>query len=236
LHYNIPGPSIEREDLEMVERVQGGSYLILVLVAGLAAAASSASASAQPSVRFEENAVVVDGVTPGGRAALFVMEHGAHGLIPYTLRDDELLVDEDGDGSVRYDFAEALPSRTLAVAVDLTSGEVGAAAADGDLSWRELPPSAIGAARRHLQAQRRYLEVLLARPGSGEDSGAWGASFGDGSPSDSDGVRDHGVRAAIDRLEPVGASPATPDHVAVGDVVVVVDAEDFELLTVRLGH
>ena len=207
-------------------------FLIFAVAAGLAAV----SASAQPSVTFEESAVVVEGVTPGGEGAMLMMEHGAHGLIPYTLRDDELMTDEDGDGAVRYEFEEALPSRTLAVAVDLTSGEVGAASADGDLTWHELPPSAIGAARRHLQAQRRYLEVLLARPGDGEDAGAWGASFGDGSPSDSDGVRDHGVRAAIDRLEPVGDSAATPDHVAVGDVVVVVDPEDFELLTVRLSH
>jgi hypothetical protein len=200
--------------------------LLLLLAPGTAA-------GAPPAVSFEEGAVVVAGVTAGGRVAVLTVERGFRGLIPLLRQGDHLVVDDDGDGEVRVAVAEAMPPRSLAVAVDLGSGELGAAAADGDLVWRELPPRAVGAARRHLEDGRSYLEVLLARPG-GSASGAWTGGFGDGSRSDGDGVRDRGVRAAIERLRPVGDSPPTPDRVEVGDVVVVVDPETLELFSLKL--
>ena len=122
-------------------------------------------------------------------------------------------------------------------AVDLATGGFTLAAPEGfELRQVSFPGNALGAARRALSDRRRFLEILVVRPGAGADAGAWGGRFGDGSPSDDDGVEDRGVRARLSSLEPIAPDgvPA-PDHLAAGDVVIVVDPETLQFYATRLA-
>lgn len=228
----------------MKQRLQ--RVLTVAMAAGLAVASA---AQAQPVVQFAESTVVVSGVTAGSQVALLGASRGVRGTIPFTRRDGEVLRDDDGDGTVRLELPEGLSLRSLWVAVDLTTGEVGAACADGEeVAWVAGPRdgSREPAADTSLAVEdgRRYLEVLVARPGAraGEGPAAepavWIGSFGDGSGRDGDGVRDRRVRAALSDLAALdrASAEAPPERLAVGDVVVAVDPDTLEVWTRRLGE
>jgi hypothetical protein len=211
--------------------------LTALLAAVLALFALAVPAAAQPVLGFETKAVVASGVPAGGRVAVFGVGKGHNGFTGYLVRWQEVLPDDDGDGAARLELEFALPWKSVWAAIDLGSGELSLAAPEG-FALREVafPPGAIEADGRALRDQRRYVQVLWARPGHGPDAGAWGASFGDGGASDDDGVEDGAVRAPTSAFAPLVAGVAgPPDRFAAGDVVVVVDRESLEVYAARLA-
>jgi hypothetical protein len=119
-------------------------------------------------------------------------------------------------------------------AVDLASGELTLAVPEGgELHEIDFPQGGIGPTGRWLDADRRFLDVLLVRPGSA--GGVWGAGFGDGAAGDGDGLRNRHLRAALDHLQPIVEGAAgPPDRLATGDVVVVVDQDTLDVYAARL--
>jgi hypothetical protein len=181
-------------------------------------------------VSFEERAVVVQGVTPHGRVAVFgVAREVAEDDVATILQREEVLLDEDGDGAVRWELDRAIPIRSAWAAVDLESGAHAAAAPEG-LPLRQVPwggrgPVAAEGGPDRVESSRRLAAIFLARPGQG----AWSGMAGDGSPLDEDGVADGSLTMALDRLRPVAGGPEAPGRFDPRDVVWVIDPNTLEL-------
>jgi len=100
----------------------------LILAAAFSAAAAAIAAPPQTSVvsiGFDHNAVVVSGITPGGRAVLFGVARERTARKPSSLRfvrRAEILVDAAKTGTVTFDLGESVPAVAIWAAIDLTSG------------------------------------------------------------------------------------------------------------------
>lgn len=222
----------ERERLWTLKAV-----LATMTIAGI----TSPALAAPPELRFEEQAVAVSGATPGGSVAIFGVSHGFNGFTSYFLRNDELLVDEDGDGSVRLALELPLSKvRSVWAAVDLASGELALAAPGGaELFAGALPAGAVSAEGDEVTASvQRWAYALWVRPGrdAAAGAGAWGAIVGDGGESDADGLENREVRAAVAAFEPIESeSERAPDRLASGDLVLIVDPETLAVSSTRLA-
>jgi hypothetical protein len=193
-------------------------------------------AGAQPTIGFEENAVVASGVTPGGSVVWFGIARERPGRITQVVRRDTVLPDSDGDGVVRLDLGRRVATESIWAAVDLGSGAFVVATPEGmprrevalpGNSFRHSPRGAVEA----LQDAREFLEILVVRPGEG----AWSLSVGDGGDSDADLQPNGSIRAALASMHPIQSSKAAPDQLLPGDVVVVVDPRQMEFYTTTLG-
>jgi hypothetical protein len=204
-------------------------------------AALAGSADAEPPVlSFEERAVAVAGLSPDGDAVLVGVGHGVSGSMPYRESLAER-VTADAAGAARLDLPRPLPMASVWVVVDLVSGEVALAAPAGN-ELREIPFPGRGlpASLRRLDDARPDLHVLWVRTqggaegaGGGEAAGAWTGRVHDGSARDGDERQDRRVSARLELLEPIGASPPTPEELAAGDLLVGIDTETLEVYTFR---
>jgi len=197
----------------------------LTLAAVALAALPPAVHAAPVTLTFEAEAVVASGVAPGGKIAWFSVAREAHPYVSRVVRRETVLTDDDGDGAVRFELEGPVPVESVWMAVDLADGSLAVAAPEGT-SFRELPfdprvlrQEAPGIVRQ-LRDGRVYLEAFLVRPGAG----AWGTTLGDGGETDDDATVDGAVQASLAALRPVGdTGAASPDHLAPGDVVALVD-------------
>ena len=190
-----------------------------------------------PVLTLETQAAVASGITPGGSVALFTAARGFNGFLPYLIHRREVVSDDDRDGAVRLEASFPIPLQSVWAAVDLATGGFTLAAPEGfELREVSFLGNAFGAVRRSLADRRRFLEILVVRPSASADTNAWKKSFSDSSPSDDNGVEDLGVRAQLSSLEPLAPSggPA-PNHLAGGDVLIVVDPYTLEFYAAQLA-
>lgn len=188
--------------------------------------------SAQPSVVIAEQSVSAAGVTPGGAVVWFSYSREPEPYTERLVRRDALLTDDDGDGAVTFALDGPVAMKSLFVAVDLATGAFEAAVPGGyEPVESPLPGHGIGATLRFIEAERSFVEVLLVRAGVG----AWGLSAGDGGAGDGDGTPDRGVQAVLADFTPIGASPAVPEHLAPGDLVLVLDPMRMDLMGTRVA-
>jgi hypothetical protein len=202
----------------------------LVCVSLLLLAAPAAAAS--PALSFESNAVVAGGVTPQGRVVWFSIAREISCQAATIVPRIELQTDVDGDGKVRLELSSGVPLRSIWFAVDLETGEAGVGAPEGfPLLEAQMPERAIPAALNRLDLERRFVYLLLVRPGAG----AWMLRAGDGGASDEDGEPDGTLRAMLSDLTTVGDGPAPPAHVSPGDLLLVIDPNRMTFLRARIG-
>ena len=189
---------------------------------------------AVPALEFEEDAVVAGGVTPGAPVAWIGVARDRDGFMPHRLSVWQV-VDADATGVARLELGQPVPATATFVAVDLAAGEMAVAAPAGTL-LREVafPHQAIPASLRRLDDARSNLAVLWARPATDGSGGAWGGAVSDGGGRDGDAVEDHRVQVLLDLLEPLGTSPAPPETLAAGDVLVGIDLDTLDIYAVRL--
>jgi hypothetical protein len=192
--------------------------------------------AAEPVVSFEEQAVVVSGLTPNGQVVWFSVAKQIESSMAHFVRREDVLADEDGDGAVRFELDRMVPLQSIWVAVDLTTGAVAVATPEGyTLRDASLPPGrGSGKAGRPdwIGDDRQLLEILVVRPGLG----AWGSTLGDGGVNDEDGRGNGRISAALARLHAVGSSPAPPDHFLPKDLVFAVDLDRMEFLARNRFH
>lgn len=213
---------------------------VVVAAFTLAATLPSFAFASTPEVRFEERAVVVEGLTPDAEVVVLGVARGVAGFLPYHLTVVERrTADAAGAGRVELDL-ELTPSSVWAV-VELAEGEVLLAAPPGgEVREVAFPGRGIRAALRRLEDERESLMVLWLRPraaGGGdvvEPIGAWAGRVFDGSARDGDELEDRRLSVRLDLLEPLGDSPPPPEEVAPGDVLVGIDTETLEIYTFRV--
>jgi len=180
--------------------------------------------------------VSVSGVTAKGRAVVFgitreVADDDVTTIQPHL----DVLSDDDGDGVVSEDLGQPMPRRSMWVAVDLASGDFGAAAPPAfrlrNVNWHGHGIESRADGRDQVEDVRPFAEVLVVRPGVG----AWTLRLGDGSPADADGKANGRIAAALDRMTPLAGSPAPPSRFAAGDTVLLFDPNAMEMTVVRVG-
>lgn len=212
----------------------GACLAFLSLAAASPASAASAvplgrAASAPPELAFEPDAVVAEGMTPGGEVLVFAVGRSA---LTYATRVHHWEVTElaDGAGELRFEVPDGVPPASLWAMVDLATGELLLAPGPGlDTEIGRLPPGALHAGPSDLidriapgLAEAR---VLLVRPGVG----AWTGHLADGGLTGS-------LDLGIEELHPAGgASPEPPEEILPRDVVVVFDPQTLRAFSLTAG-
>lgn len=212
------------------------SPFVAALLCALACSSNAAAATAgPPSVVIEDRAVIASNLTAGGSAVLFAVARESNGYSAALRRWEAILHDDDGDAVVRLELDREVPWKSIWIAVDLSSGELGVATPDGfPLREQVFPAGAIraGAGGRlvHLVDRRGYGELLLVRPGEN----AWRLSLANGGAEDADGVNDDSLTARLDRLRAIDGAAPPPEELAAGDVVVMIDPHQLDYYAARL--
>lgn len=128
-------------------------------------------ATASPTVVFGERVVDFEGLTPAGSAVVFSIAKPPGHLMSITARFEQF-VEADAAGLARLELPAPVAERSVWAVVDIESGEVALAAPkDSDLRRIDFPGRGIGATRRFLRDERRFLEVLVVRAGGGGAGG-----------------------------------------------------------------
>jgi hypothetical protein len=215
------------------------SLLLSSLIALLAPATLADETAAPPTISFEEQAVVVEGLAAGADTILFGAGRGVAGFLPYQTRFSERRT-ADAEGTARFELAQPLPTSSVWVVVDLAAGGATLAAPEGsELREVHFPGRGLPASLERLEDARSGLEVLWVRPlgtapEPAEGAGAWGGRVRDGSGRDGDDREDRRLSVRLDLLDAIGASPPAPARLTAGDVLVGIDTETLEIYTFRL--
>lgn len=195
----------------------------------------AAIAAGQPAISFEDNAVTASGLTPGGQAVVFGIAREAKGFFTRAVRRQEL-VRSDPAGRIRLDLERVVPGKSVWFVVDLGTGLFGVAQPQGS-GAREIPFPATtvriaGSGRAgRLRSKIGFVEILYVRPGRG----VWGLTVGHRGESDDQDTADHDISAGLDRMVPIGGSPAPPFDFAVGDLVLLIDPRQLQFFASRLS-
>jgi hypothetical protein len=201
------------------------------------ALAAAPAAAAPFRLALEADAVVASGVTANGQVALLgVTREIGPDNFPVVKRHLEVLVDDDGDGIVRYPVAPGIPLRSVWAVVDMASGDSDTAAPQA-FGTRRVSPRGRGLQRRHdgrdaLEDQRTLVELLVVRP----KAGAWALRVSDGNESDGDGRVDGRLEGILDRMEPLAASPEPPSVFQREDVVLALDPAAMEITLIKVSR
>lgn len=206
--------------------------LPLILLSALAAITAGRLPSqatpepSPPTLGFDGSLVWIEGLPAGGSAVLTGAATTFVGFNRQDIRIRELLVDDDGDGIVVYDFHAPVAERSLWAAVDLASGLFAVASPNAVAPEVPFPPGALVANERgavtRFAADRQALEMTLVRPGEG----AWAETIADAGAYDEDGEPDGRIATSFTVLRPVGATAAAaPAELRERDVLLLIDPD-----------
>jgi hypothetical protein len=210
---------------------------VLAVVAMLAGWPAIADQS-RISVQVNAKEIVVSSVSPGADVYLFGALQEGHGFYSSLLTVDLTASDDDRDGIVRFAYPKGVPLRSVWIAVDQRSGDVGAGVPAGyTLRMTSIPPGAWkkrkGAETDAIAIEHKALEYLVVRPG--EDVWRWEAD--QGSKRDEDGLDDNIVTVSPASMRPgKKGKGAAPKAFSPGDLVVAIDPFSLEVLTSRAPH
>ncbi len=208
--------------------------LVVVLAAGIFL--PFVSLEAELTVAFESEAVIVQGVSPGGDVALLGVAKEPGDFRPRVTYRRELLTDGDADGVVSYPVERRAPATSVWVLADVASGAVAVATPeDGVMREVAFPLDrslrALGGELVLIDDRRAELDVLYVRPGVG----GWQRHASDGAPSDGDGATDGRVRVRLGDLKELGGGARQLRALLPGDLLVAIDRYRGEFYVLRLG-
>lgn len=210
-----------------------GWRLVAVLALGLAAI-SSAAAGAAPTLVFEEQRVVLGGLTRAGNVAWYSISREPQGYSTLIVQRSGLVTaDEVGEAAI--ELGSDVAPASVWIVVDLDEGGHTVASPPGT-SFRDIGGDEWSGAAGpdgvidHLVHARPYLEIFLARP----RVGAWVMAAGDGAAGDDDGEQDGTLVTIFATMQPLGASPPAPVELQAGDVLIVIDPRALEYYAVSV--
>jgi len=207
-----------------------------ILAAALAASGSSVSAERPLEMAFDGDSVVVSGLAPGAEIVYFSIHRFNDDYVPRTLRRDELLTDDDGDGEVRVALDRSPTGKFLAVAAELSSGRFAVLTPEGRAHEIAFPAHSLsngnGNRLDRLENGRQYVELLLVRPG--EQPMVWGLTTGDGHATDETPPNDGVVITSLASMWPLDGVTPPPEEYAKDDLLVRVAPRELEYYAVRI--
>jgi hypothetical protein len=198
--------------------------------------ATAAAGQSRITVQVSKNEIVVSGVSPGSDVYLFGGLQVGKGFYSTLMTVDLTASDDDHDAVVKFAYPKGVPPRSVWIAVDQRSGDLGVGVPSGyPLRMSDIPPGAwkrkSGTAIDTLAIRHKALEYLLVHPGQG----VWRWEADQGSKRDEDGVNDNIVTISPGSMRPaVKGGPAAPKTFSAGDVVVAIDPFSLEVLTSRV--
>lgn len=208
-------------------------------IGATAAQTSSTATTADQSrmrVQLSEKEIVVSGAAAGADIYLFGGLQVGRDFYSTLTTADLVESDDDRDGVVRFAYPKGIPLRSVWIAVDQASGDIGAGVPLGyTLRVTGIPPGAwrrqAGTEISALAIEQKALEYLLVQPGQG----VWRSQADQGSRRDEDGLDDAVVTISPASMRPTGrARPAAPPVFSPGSVVVAINPFSLEVLTSRV--
>lgn len=186
-------------------------------------------------ITVDTNLVTVEGLDPGAQVVLLGVIRRVIGTIPGFERWLGMLVDDDGDGTVRVEIENDIrPDRSAWVAVDIASGVWTMSELVAPGFSPEKPPSetTLAAGTTAWLLPMGKVEGVLVRP-SGSPAGYWGFSAWNGGPADA-ATADGSVGIAGSSLEsPPGEGPVPVEFLA-GDLLVAIEPESLAVQVARV--
>ncbi len=188
-------------------------------------------ASPEPSLSFQENALLASGLTAGEKAVWFGVERRIDEEFSTELVRHQGLEPVAADGTARLVLDRPAARTSVWVVVDLETGAYTVAAPEGYRVARasKLPSLSLGdgALADGIVDRRSYVFGIVVRPGEG----AWSLAGGDGGDQDSDGIVNGQSRFALDQLAalPGAEGQEPPAKSNSGDLWIVVDPRKMEI-------
>jgi hypothetical protein len=178
-----------------------------LLLAFHAATTTTAAAAAPPKLTFAEQAIAGSGFSPGGQVIWLAVARVVAEDYYVTLSRFQSVTSAAADGTARDDLGQPLPSTSLWLAVDLTTGAYSLASPSGAPPRVAVSPTlrvGSGTTSDLVEDRRQSLSALLVRPGVG----AWGLTVADGSAADEDGAGDGHLQFSLARMSPLAVAPS----------------------------
>lgn len=199
--------------------------------------ASAFAATNEPlAVTVDAKDVTISNVTPGGSVVLFFCSRVPRPRSVAVQPQGLLLTDDDHDGVIHYTPAEAIPLRSVFVAVDEATGQYATGAPRGFPFM--VAPFAADVFRKDaedliasLAVDKPRLVLLLVRPGTG----AWRLTSWDGGPHDHDGKSDGRQQLNFEDAVSFDGKEKAPKHLKAGDVVVMIATGHLDVFISAIG-
>jgi hypothetical protein len=198
-------------------------------------------ALADPILEIEAETLLVRELPAGAEVALFGVDRDlADGWTTVVTRTAEIGVDDDGDGTVRFELGREVPPMGVWVAVELATGASAAATSPdfeaGPLAQPVELGSDLAGDPASVRTAGRLLDVFLVRPGEAEAAGAWQASAANGGPADAEVDDEATLAVPAERLEALTPGLAATETFAAGDVLVLIDPETLRWRVLTLDE
>jgi hypothetical protein len=188
--------------------------------------------------QFGAQTVEINGVTPRATVYIYGLAREPKGWTTSIVPRETKLRDDDGDGRIIWDLERPFPWRSVWFAVELESGNYGAAAPKEyttrriDLTSTHLKKDAAGEVQQ-LALGGSMIEFIVVRPKSGEVWGATVASRG----SQDEGTEVGKVALSVLKLQPRDASSGpAPKSLKKDDVIFALNSFKAEYGVARVGE
>jgi hypothetical protein len=212
-----------------MKRAVALSSLLVGLLMGGAVLAQGAPPPPDPTLTFEDSAVVASGLTPGKQVVWFGVEHRIDAAYSADIEQYTRTGTAGADGTARLDLSQTLAPRSFWVAVDLDSGAYAVAGPNGYRLKKPAQPARLssgsGAAPDEIFDDPPYVMGLVVRPGEG----AWSFAGGDGGPRDEDGENNGHLSFSLAGFDSLPGSPAAPAKIIAADLWFIVDPLKMEI-------
>jgi len=198
-------------------------------------------ALADPILEIEAETLLVRDLPAGAEVALFGVDRDlADGWITVVTRTAEIGVDDDRDGTVRFELGRPVPPMGVWVAVELATGSTASTTPPDFEAGPLAQPVELGTDLAgdpaSVRTFGRLLDVFLVRPGEAEAAGAWQASAANGGPADAEAEDVATLAVPAERLEALTPGLAATETFAAGDVLVLIDPETLRWRVLTLDE
>lgn len=188
-----------------------------------------------PSITINGQTVTAYDITPGGQVVFFGVALEPTGYESMLVRWSQTVTDTGDTGTVQFDAGRDISCKSVWVVVDIATGAYAVAAPpDCPLRFTALPAlpfkRGAGGSVNNVIPDARNVEMLYVEPGTG----AWTSTAMDGYESDADGAADGSATVALSSATPLQTGATAPTAFASGNVLIVVDSINLDVVAVVL--
>jgi hypothetical protein len=203
-----------------------GRLLVVSLALSIPISRLSA-APAAPAITFEPTHVVAAGFHAGRDIIIFGVGTAPGPYFSRMVQYSDTLV-ADSSGTVRFEIADGVPGRSVWFAIDAqtrdyTVGSPRAGLLQSSLNTPVIRPG-LDAGIDAIDLDRRLMDVLVVRPGSG----VWVSSCGRNSLKDLNRGKSGAMQLSAGEMNAARKSTGRPSTILPSDLIVVIDSETLE--------
>jgi hypothetical protein len=205
---------------------------ICVTLALAWASLAAAGDAKAPVLTIQGNHVIASSFRPGSTIVFYSVALVGDGYSTATKTRNARVTDDDHDGTVVFDVPEAMPFRSVWIAVDEANGDYAVSSPAGYFRKNGSQPELRkhGAAVDELAIAGHVTYLLYVHPGKG----AWTAFAVDGG-DDSDGKVDYVTSINLSALRPLQPdNHDKPTELKAGGTLFIVDGYDLRTSALKL--